>query len=211
MDTRRRVERVHLTQPLNAELRGQRVFIIDASVAGLQIAHQQPVALENQYPVRFDWDGERATANCQVVRTQNQRIGSAAFARSLYHSGLRVVGEAPDALRRMIEWHVAVALDEQKANARGIPPTAVHAVRSGVGIDYMRYELIGGLWRQLPTNDPRQPRNGFTVSIEHSEQEVEMLRTTFQKGDTSARDMLRRMAELSIENPAGVSTRKYTP
>jgi hypothetical protein len=55
-------------------------------------------------------------------------------------------------------------MDEQKANARGIPPIAAQSNQAAQRTYYKRHELIGNRWRETETTDPAQPANGFTVS-----------------------------------------------
>ena len=208
---RRRVERVHMVSPLPAEVRGERVFILDASLRGFRIAHEKPFGRAETIPLHFDFEGERISADCHVVRTTTERVGREGAERTIHHSGLEILSDPPPALRKFIEFHVARALDEQKANARGIPPLVFSTAQTGKGMRFVRHEWIGGAWRQLPTSDPKQPRHGFTVSEDLTDAEVRMLQETWQRGDFSARDMLRKMAEISISNPDGIPTRRYMP
>lgn len=62
----------------------------------------------------------------------------------------------------------------------------------------LRHELSGDFWRATPTTDPRQPRTGFTVAADLPEGELEMLRETYAGADLDGREMIRKMAALSI-------------
>lgn len=185
------------------------MFLIDVSLKGFRVAHQEPLRVQES-DIEFDWRGDRVVASCAVVRTRAHRPDESS-PRLIYHSGLELITDPPAALRELVAWHVARALDEQKANARGIPPEAPQSVQTGGGNRFVRHEHIGGLWRHLPTNDPKQPRTGFTVSASATEDEVAMLRETFEFGDDASRRLLRQLAELSISNPDGIPTRRYEP
>src|SRR5690606_27789254 len=110
------------------------------------------------------------------------------------------------------EHHVARALDEQKANARGLPAVAPASFQTGRATRFLRHELVLGKWNETPTTDPSQPEHGFTVSAGHSPREIEMLRSAFERGDGKVdRDLIRRLAQLSIGNREGIPTRRFMP
>lgn len=192
-----------------AKLGGQRAYILDLSLSGFRVAHQHVVTAGSGTVVELEWEGERAAIDCRVIRSHSHRGSQAAT--PVYHSGLEMVSAPPPVIRRLIEWHVSRALDEQKANARGIPAVAAQSFQTGGGTSYVRHELVGTGWRSIPTTDPKQPPMGFTVSASTSAEEVTMLQQTFEQGDRSARQMLQKMAEISISSAAGIPTRKYTP
>lgn len=62
----------------------------------------------------------------------------------------------------------------------------------------LRHELSGDFWRATPTTDPKQPRTGFTVAADLPEREVNMLRETYAVSDLDGREMIRKMAALSV-------------
>jgi hypothetical protein len=62
----------------------------------------------------------------------------------------------------------------------------------------LRHELSGDFWRATPTTDPKQPRTGFTVAADLPEREVNMLRQTYAVSDLDGREMIRKMAALSV-------------
>ena len=114
-------------------------------------------------------------------------------------------------LRQLVADCVARALDEQKANARGVPATAALSFQTGKGNDYVRCELVDGAWRRTATNRPEQPANGFTVSAEEERDQVELLCQTFESADAAGRKLIQTMAEMSISKSEGVPTRRYNP
>ena len=62
----------------------------------------------------------------------------------------------------------------------------------------VRHELSGDFWRATPTTDPRQPRTGFTVAANLPERELNMLRESYAVADLDGREMIRKMAALSV-------------
>ena len=211
----RKLERIRPLTPLAASAGSARAFILDASLDGFRIAHQDRLAAPGA-SLRFtlEWDGRIAQLECVVEWTEVQRVGKASYARTLHHSGLRLhsaPGESADVLRELIEHHVRRALDEQRANAHGIPAVAAHSYQTGRGTQFVIHEFLSGQWRTTSTTDPRQPPNGFTVSTELSEDEAAMLRAAFEAADTGQREMIKTMARLSISTPEGIPTRRYQP
>jgi len=114
-------------------------------------------------------------------------------------------------LRKLVADVVARALDEQKANARGIPAAAAEVFQSGKGTDFVRCELIDGAWRRTVTSRPEQPANGFTISVDEAADQVELLCQTFASSDAQGRKLIQLMSEMSISKSEGVPTRRYNP
>ena len=213
---RRRVQRVRLTEPLRATLDGTRVFILDLSLKGLRVMHQEDAGqVGSSVVLRAEWDGTRLELHCKIVRTALQKASDGKSGRSLYHSGLAVtqaIGTSVLSLRRLIEHHVERALDEQKANARGIPPLAAQSVQTGAVTTYVRHEYTLGRWREVMTPSLAQPESGFTIAADHSAADVEMLRRAYERAATNSdRAVIKRLAALSLSSSEVVQARRYVP
>ena len=214
MDTRaeREIHRVHLLQPLKGLAGGHRIFVIDVSLRGFKIAHQERLGAEgDRVRIEFEYDGQPIRARCEIRWLASQRVGQASYARSIYHSGLRIRDIAQPsrrALVAMIEWHVVRALDEQRSNAHGIPPIAPSYL-GGIVREFIRHEhgFIG--WREAKTDDPAQPRHGFTIAADVNSDEVKLLRATYESGDVSTREMIRKLAAASTQQ--AVAARRFHP
>jgi hypothetical protein len=214
---RRRVQRVKLIEPLRGAVGAVRVFVIDLAIIGVRIAHQETLGISGTDVVlETEWEGRPIRLECRIERTKVHRMADKATAKTLYHSGLTIRG-ADDlslgALRDLIHVHVVRALDEQKANARGIPATAPQSTQTGQATHYTRHEMIGSRWRETDTTDPSQPPNGFTVSASHTPQEVSMLRSAFENADRASggHELIRRLAKMSIAPAEGVPSRRFMP
>lgn len=213
---RRRVQRVRLMQPLRASVDGTKAFVIDLSLSGLRVMHQDDLGeVSRTCLVRTEWDGYPLDLRCRLVRTTLHQAGNAQ-GRALYHSGLSIteaIGVSDVALRRLIEHHVERALDEQKANARGIPPpVAAQSVATGTASAFVRHELTRGRWREVVTATPAQPEDGFTIAAHTTRAEVEMLRRAYEAATTPGeRVMIRRLAALSVSSGEVVQARRYMP
>lgn len=213
---RRRVQRVRLPEPLRGSIGATRIFLIDVSLRGVRVAHRDAIGnVGDSCVVRCEWDGRPMELTCSIVRTAVHRAADAHSPHTLYHSGMKlqqVSASSAMLLRSLIEHYIALAIDEQKANARGIPAAAAQSFQTGNARHYVRHELILGRWREVATTDATQPDNGLTVAATHTRQEVEMLRSAFERsGISGSRDLIRRLAQLSIAAGEGIPTRRYMP
>jgi PilZ domain len=121
----RRVQRIHLAQPIVARLGISKVVLVDVSILGARIEHHTPLAAGSHSRLVFDWEGEEIGADCRIVRSRLERFSVGADGLTVYHSGLEFdsLDERSVAnLRRMIGAYITRALEEQKLNARGVLP-----------------------------------------------------------------------------------------
>lgn len=213
---RRRVQRVRLPQPLRASVDGTRAFLVDISLRGVRVMHQDEIGgVDAPCVVRAEWDGRALELQCSIVRTVLHRAAGPGGGRATYHSGLSIVraaGLSAVTLRRIIEHHVELALDEQKANARGIPPLAAQSIQTGTASAFVRHEYVLGRWREVMTPSAEQPVHGFTIAAHTPPAEVEMLRRAWERAK-SANDLavIRRLATMSVTPGEIVPARRYTP
>jgi len=213
---RRRVQRVRLPQPLRATIDGTRVFIVDVSLRGVRVMHQEEMAgVAQSCILRGEWDGRPLELHCTIVRTALHRSADSGGNRATYHTGLtitRAVGVSSVTLRRLVEHHVERALDEQKANARGIPAIAAQSVATGAPTTFVRHEYRMGRWREVITATPEQPDHGFTIAAHTTPAEVDMLRRAYERAKTASDlAVIRRLAEMSVNAAEVVQARRYTP
>jgi hypothetical protein len=181
-------------------------------MGGFLIAHQE--TLLSPCVLRIEWEAGPILATCVVTRQETFRRPASALEKPTYHSGLRI--EKMDdlyaqSLRKMIAYYVERALDEQKANARGIPATAAASFQTGKGTNFLRCDFIGGRWIKTKTTKPEQPPDGFTLSADEDAEAVERLCSAYEKADAAGRKLMRTMAAMSISKTEGIPTRRYTP
>src|SRR5947208_4433293 len=198
-----------------ARIAAGKVFLVDLSRTGVRVAHQGAVpAIGQVCRLEFNWEGRAVVLDCKVMRNELVKLAKSAAEKSIYHAGLHIEqahGESEATLRELIADVVARALDEQKANARGIPAEAAQVFQTSKGTDLLRFELLNGSWRRTATTRPEQPANGFTISASEDREHIEMLCHTFANSDEPGRRLIKMMAELSISQTEGVPTRRYTP
>lgn len=211
---RRRYGRVRLERPLPAEFAGARARVLEISVLGILIAHEGKLAQGTTHEFALDWEGARLEFVCRVARSTLWRLAKAAGERSIYHSGLRIMesrGDSSLKLRELLAERIIRALEEQKANARGIPPLAAYMYQPGKGELYRRCELIDGVWRKSETIRSQQPPNGFTISADIPPAQVEILCQTWEMTTAEGQRLTQMLAELSIDQKEGVPVRRYEP
>ena len=181
---RRKFGRIRLDNPLAGRLEDWRIRILELSITGFRVAHEVRFAPNQPYDLVIDWEGRTIRVVCTVVRTTLWRLAKSLGERSIYHSGLRVVESSEESfntLRELMHERIMRALEEQKANAHGIPPMAAYMYQPEKGELYRRCELVNGVWRKSETIRPAQPVNGFTISSDVDPMHVEMLCETWER------------------------------
>ncbi len=121
----RRVQRVHLAQPLLARLGSVQVVIVDVSILGARVEHHVPLAAGGNSSFSFKWEEEEISSQCRIVRSRLERFSVGTDGLTVYHSGLEfesMADETKTRLKAMIGRFITRALEEQKLNARGVVP-----------------------------------------------------------------------------------------
>lgn len=121
----RRVQRIHLPQPLVARLGASQVILVDISTLGARIEHHTPLSAGAFSRIAFRWDEHDVAAECRIVRSRLERFSTGANGMTVYHSGVEfgaMTDASRETLKRMIASFITRALEEQKLNARGVLP-----------------------------------------------------------------------------------------
>ena len=214
-DDRRQFGRVTPVQRIRGTVGTVAVYLLDVSLAGARVAHQDPIGdIGATSVLTFEWEGRTYSGPCEVRRTKLEKPARSKFEKALHHSGLFLMRTDPEShavLRDIVHASVTRALDEQKANAYGIPATAALSYQSGSGDEFLRCEIRHSGWVQSSTRDPQQPEHGFTIASSEPAQKVAMLCRAYEKGDADGRRLIRTFAALSISKSEGIPTRRYAP
>ncbi|HLJ74453.1 MAG TPA: PilZ domain-containing protein [Thermoanaerobaculia bacterium] len=201
--------RVSLPQPIAGVAADEPIHVVDASLRGVRITHRRLFSPHAGVPVAFEFDGKEIELNGSVRWTKLQRGGGA-----VYQSGIEIVSiktDAEVALRGLVQHQIELALDEQKANANGVPPLAVRSIQSEHATIYARHELINGVWRKTVTADRTQPLHGFTVATTEGKNDINVLRSAYEIADPQMRHIIQKIAEITISRSEGIPMRRYTP
>lgn len=212
---RPRLQRVVLAEALAGTLGGEKARVIDISLSGALVAHQFRAGKGTILRLVFDWRGDPVHADCEVMRESLHAPPVKPGSSPIYRSGVafrRFLGESENNLRQMIGDLVSRALDERKANARGIPPVVASSTqKGGRNRGYLTFVFVHGVWQRTESVDPIQPPDGFTVSIDEDPGQITLLCETYERVGSSYRKMIQDMARLSIANQNGIPTRRYEP
>lgn len=191
-DERRAYQRLTLSEPLDGWFGDFAVRLVDVSASGAQIEHDEPIPSDARALLRFYWRGEEVEILAETARQ--------VYANRV---GVRFLEES-DTLRGLIAMSAADVLRALEANARGDraanvvgDETLTSAWRTHA-TGYVRWELEDGHWTPHYAREPHQPENGFTISANEADEQVEMLRRTYETGDAEARRLTRMLAELSV-------------
>ena len=191
-DERRAYQRLTLAEPLDGWFGDFAVRLVDVSASGAQVEHDEPIPSDARALLRFYWRGEEVEILAETARQIHAN-----------RLGVRFLEES-EPLRGLIAMSAADVLRALEANARGdrdaniIGDETLTSVWRTHATGYVRWELEGGHWTPHHAQAPDQPENGFTIAASEAEEQVEMLRRTYETGDAEARRLTRMLAELSV-------------
>jgi hypothetical protein len=211
---RRAFGRIDLVEPLPGMLDDIPITVIEVSVSGVRVAHDTRIPPMPQRHIRFEIAGETLGFGCSIARSTLFRLARTPGEKSVYHTGIKLLdadGDSDRQLRDFIAGLIIRALEEQKANARGIPPIGGYTYEVEKSDRYRRCEFIDGRWKQTETTSTVQPPNGFTISASVAQRDVDLLRETFEATEEEGKRLTRMLAELSIDKSEGAPTRRYEP
>ena len=67
-----------------------------------------------------------------------------------------------------------------------------------VSSGFLQYHLTADGWKCQRALLPDQPEDGFTVSANESQEQIDLLCSTYESGDEEAKRMTRMIAEVSV-------------
>ena len=237
----RRVQRIHLAQPVIARLGTNHVVLIDVSLLGARIEHHMPLQAGGRAHLVFSWNDEEITTECRIVRSRLERFSVGADGLTVYHSGLEfedMDGDTKSRLKAMIGRFITRALEEQKLNARGVMPehpvdkmpifrfggqlsgnatdvemgsVSLPTSRIAKETGYICFHLDNNTWRPKRTHDPGQPVEGFTISATEDRAQADLLCEAYLRSDTEGRRMIQLFAQLSIMEGEGIVPGRFEP
>lgn len=207
-DDRREFQRLKLSKPILATMDGANALILDVGIAGAFLEHYGTRQPGDRFDLRFRWQGEDVSFHCEVVRSDAVRTPGGDGRSTVSHTGVRFAGASPESTERLedlIATFVGRILAAQKANASGEKGESAGATilaklgeaRRMRSRGYVSYHLKGDKWWRVPTDSPKQPLDGFTVSTHEDDEEIETLCRTYAAADDDGRNLIRLVAELS--------------
>ncbi len=212
-EDRRRFGRIHFETPLDARLGDSRVGILDLALNGARVSSEARFKPASDIELKFQSEAGEVDAMCRVIRCTLAQFARTAADKSVYQTGLLIVetvGDSDRIIREVIALRVIRALEEQKANARGIPPIK-ELLHEHTSDRYRNCELLDGKWRRTETAAPDPPLDGFAIAADVPMHYVDLLCETYQRSDEEGRRLTRMLAQLSVTKGEGVPTRRYLP
>jgi len=190
----RQTPRVILRRPLDGRFDGESVLVVELGLGGARFEHAQRIDIGRQG--RFICGQFLVTARVRHAVLLPARSGV------IYHIGISfddLTSEQKEFLMKLLIGEAQEQVAEWEANLSGTlnwqpPPSR----RSAVKLGFLSLNLTNQGWRRSPTSDPNQPLDGVTVPGDTPEGEIAILCETFEKGDHATRELLRRMATVTI-------------
>ena len=182
-DQRREAERV----PVEADgwFGESHVRVVELSLVGSRIIHLDRIVLDSAAVLRVPIAGVDVRAAARVTRSEFVFRGGAKF----YESGLQFCASmrgAPPDVERALGAILGRRAPVSHPEPRGGDGKFVMCVRSP------------NLWRVMPTDDARQPRDGFTMLLPADENEIDAYCRTYDMADAETRRIMRLAFELKI-------------
>jgi PilZ domain-containing protein len=193
IEERREYQRLNLTKPVDAWFGDFDVVLVEISAGGAKIVHDEEIPINSRGLLRFTWRERDFEILSQITRSEGAR------------SGVHFL-ESNDEFRLMVgQWANEVRL-AQEANASGnraanvVGDETLTAASAGARAlsGFLQYRLTSNGWKCQRALLPDQPEDGFTVSANESQEEIDMLCKTYESGDPDAKKMTRMIASLSI-------------
>lgn len=190
---RREYQRLALTSPLEGKFGRTKIQLIDVSATGALLEFDSNIAVGKKGVLTFTWRDRTVKIHAEAVRTQDDL------------AGLRFNEDNP-VLRELIAESAREVLRAQEANMAG---HREHNVISGdetlttasAGLraaGFVTWTLTDDGWKRRKSLLPDQPDDGFTLSASEPEDQVALMRKTYENGDSEARRLTRLLAELSV-------------
>ena len=189
----RQTPRVILRDPIEATLDGMRVLIVELGPGGAKIEHSQRLDLQRR--------GRLACASFDLHAQVRHSVVLPAREGVVYHSGLlfhAVTSSQREVLMAMLVQEAQRQVTDWEANLTGQVKWHPETARSVVAHRFICLQLTNAGWNRFATSDPNQPLDGVTVAGDTPEDELKVLCASYEQADEPARELLRRMAMVSI-------------
>lgn len=190
----RQTPRVILRDPIEATFEGMRVLIVELGPGGAKIEHDQRLDLQRR--------GRLVCASFDLHAQVRHSIVLPAREGVIYHSGLSfltVTSAQREVVMAMLVEEAQRQVTDWEANLTGqVKWKPEDAPRSAVAHRFICMQFTNAGWNRFATSDPNQPLDGVTVAGDTPEEELKVLCASYEQSDHAARELLRRIATVSI-------------
>ena len=191
----RQSPRVILRNPRRGRFGEDEVLVLEMGLGGAKLEHSG----------RFDV-GRADTFTCGPLTTTGQVRHSVLLPAKtgvIYHSGIAftALGERErDLLLELLVHEAEQQVHEWESNLRGDAP-ARHARprrQSAVTTRFLCLRYTNQGWIRTITADPNQPVDGITIVEGTPDEEMAILRRSYERADSDTREFMRQVAMLTI-------------
>jgi hypothetical protein len=187
--------RVILRSPRRGRYGEDEVLVLEMGISGAKLEHSN----------RLHVNGV-ATFTCGPLTTEGTVRHSVllpGIEGVIYQSAIEFTqagGREHELLFELIAHEAETQVVEWEANLRGELPerSSKNVRRSATAPRYIRLRLTPHGWQRASTADPKQPADGVAIVDGTPEEEIAVLRQTYETSDESMRDLLRRVATVAI-------------
>lgn len=192
-DERRQFQRLPFDPPLDGWFGDFPVRLSNISGSGVLVECDEEIPAGARALLRFFWRNGEVELLAELTRSGNDGAGLAFI-------------DDPAVIRDLIADTANDLLRAQEANAIGnreqnkYGDQTLTAASSRATVTYTTWMYEDGTWRSRKSLLADQPPNGFTVYTGEPDEQVNLLKRTYETGDTETRKLTRIFAEMSVVN-----------
>ena len=191
----RQTPRVILRTPRRGRFGNDEVLVLEMGLGGAKFEHA----------ARLDV-GRVETFGCGPLATEGVVKHSVLLPAKqgvVYQSGVSFtkIGKAEhDLLLDLLVHEAQEQVIEWESNLQGVerPSARRPARKSAVALRFLALRRGPRGWEQRVTSDPNQPGDGITVVDGTAEEDIAVLKETYESADESMRELMRRVATVAI-------------
>lgn len=191
----RQTPRVILRNPRRGRFGDAEVLVLEMGLGGAKFEHS----------ARLDV-GRVETFSCGPLTTRatvKHSVLLPAQAGVVYQSGVSftdVGKEEHDLLLDLLVHEAQEQVIEWESNLQGVerPKARKPARQSAVKLRFLALRRRSNGWEQKVTSDPNQPPDGITIVEGTAEEDVTVLKETYELADEAMRELMRRVATVAI-------------
>lgn len=220
---RRASVRLAFRKPRLAKFATHDIVIVDLSTTGAGVRHQAKIAPGTKGMLRFQLEKEHHEVECTISRSRLELIKSRDKTIQIYRSGLQFVAASGphSSIREAIKNRIQRAVARQRADAFADATLSASESSGSIPLDllaswmetrpYIRCTLVGSRWTQQRVDESDQPENGFTVSAEEAQGEIQLLCKTYERATPEQRTLIRLFAKIAVSEPSDVQRGQFLP
>ena len=190
---RREYQRLALTSPLNGRFLKMKIRLLDVSATGALIESDVEIPSGQKGTLTFTWRKHKVKIKAEAVRTMSDQAGLH-FTEDSTHLRQLIAESATEVLRAQ----EANMEGDRKRNVIAGDETLTSASAGMRAAGFVTWTLLPEGWKRRKSLLPDQPDNGFTLAASEPEDQVALLRHTYENGGEEQRRLTRLLAELSV-------------